>query len=262
MVPSREAQSCLFIMLIALMLTSHAFRDAFAAGTNNQGPTGSNSDSPLVGQPLKGQDCNSCHAEDHTVVGPSYVDIAGKYAATPGAIDRLVKSIREGETGTWGSTAMPPHRGISDAQLKKMVAWILSQKSAHPSATSTTTKRYTYTLQDGQTVTLDFPLFVEGDSHKVTKDVFRGYELYDSYCYRCHGQDATESELAPNLRDSLAKGMTIQQMIAVCMTGREEKGMPAWAGFLSEEDVRRIFMYIEGRRFQLIPVGRPPSADE
>jgi len=99
-----------FAMVITLMLTSQAFRDAFAAGTSNQGPAGRKPATRLVGQLLKGQDCDSCHAENHTVVGPAYVDIARKYAGTLRAIDRLVKSIREGETGTWGSASMPPHR--------------------------------------------------------------------------------------------------------------------------------------------------------
>ena len=38
---------------------------------------------------------------------------------------------------------------------------------------------------------LDFPLFLEGKAPKVTKDVFHGYQLFNSYCYRCHGTDAS-----------------------------------------------------------------------
>ena len=258
MVRRRKAKLGEFAMLVTLMLASQAIRDAFAARTSNQGPTGTESD----GQLLKSHDCNSCHAEDHTVVGPAYVSIARKYAGVPGAIDRLTQSIRAGEKGTWGTATMPPHPDIPIAPLRRIAAWILSQKAASPRAGEPKPKKYTYTLRNGENVTLDFPLFIAGDSQKVNKDVFRGYELYNSYCYRCHGQDATESELAPNLRDSLAKGMTVQQAMTAVMAGKEDKGMPAWAGFLSEEDVKRIFMYIEGRRFELVPVGRPPSADE
>jgi len=125
--------------------------------------------------------------------------------------------------------------------------------------TEANTKQYTYTLKSGETVKLDFPLFVEGQAPKVTKEVFRGYLLYNSYCYRCHGQDATESQLAPDLRSSLANGMTAQQFLKVAMAGKDDKGMPSWAGFLSDEEIKPLYTYVEGRRLELVPVGRPPS---
>lgn len=144
MVRRRKAKLGEFAMLVTLMLASQAIRDAFAARTGNQGPTGTDSD----GQLLKNQGCNSCHAEDHTVVGPAYVAIARKYAGAPGAIDRLTQSIREGEKGTWGTAAMPPHPDIPMAPLRRIVAWILSQKAANPRADVRKPKKYTYTLRN------------------------------------------------------------------------------------------------------------------
>ena len=93
----------------------------------------------------------------------------------------------------------------------------------------------------------------------MTKDIFRGYALFNSYCYRCHGTDATESELGPNLRHSLEIGMTARQFMSVAMTGREEKGMPTWAGFLSPEEMTSIYRYVKARSLGLLPTGRPPS---
>jgi cytochrome c len=124
------------------------------------------------------------------------------------------------------------------------------------------TKTYSYTLKDGTTVSLDFPLFLEGAAPKVTKDVFHGYQLYNSYCYRCHGTDATGSQLAPDLRHSLAVGMTQGGFLSVAMTGKKEQGMPAWAGFLTENDVVQIFKYVKGRSLELVSSGRPPSAQD
>jgi cytochrome c len=43
------------------------------------------------------------------------------------------------------------------------------------------------------------------------------------------------------------------------MAGREDKGMPSWAGFLSEEEVQQIYQYVKGRSLELVPGGRPPS---
>ena len=208
-------------------------------------------------------DCSSCHAADHEVVGPAYNEIAKKYAGQPDAAGKLAQRIKEGGSGNWGNSQMPPHYELPDAQIQEIVQWVLSLKDAPTArAGSTGGKTYSYTLQDGKTVTLDFPLFVEGKEPKVTKDVFRGYELYNSYCYRCHGTDATESELAPSLRHALEIGMTPQQFLAVAMPGREDKGMPSWAGFLSEEEMTGIYRYVKGRSLGLVPVGRPPSESE
>ena len=93
----------------------------------------------------------------------------------------------------------------------------------------------------------------------MTKDIFRGYALFNSYCFRCHGTDATESELGPNLRHSLEIGMTQRQFMSVAMTGREDKGMPTWAGFLTPEEMTSIYRYVKARSVGLLPTGRPPS---
>jgi cytochrome c len=214
---------------------------------------------PQTGEQLtKSSDCFSCHAADHVIVGPAYGAIAKKYAAQPDAASRLTRRIREGGSGTWGTIRMPPHKDLKDPQLKEILRWILSLKDV-PAARATTAKTYTYALQGGKKVALDFPLFVEGSDRKVTKDLFRGYALYNSYCYRCHGTDATESELGPNLRRTLETGMTLRQLLAVAMVGREDKGMPSWAGFLSEEEMTSIYRYVKGRSLGLVPVGRPQS---
>jgi mono/diheme cytochrome c family protein len=84
-----------------------------------------------------------------------------------------------------------------------MVKWILSQTASATAPSEGETKTYPYKLKDGTTVSLDFPLFLEGQGPKVTKEVFHGYQLYNSYCYRCHGTDASGSQLAPDLRHSL-----------------------------------------------------------
>ena len=126
----------------------------------------------------------------------------------------------------------------------------------------TARKLYTYKLKSGATLRLDFPLYVEGEAPKVTKDVFRGYALYNSYCYRCHGTDATGGQLGPDLRASLVSGMKPQNFMSIAMAGRQEKGMPSWAGFLSQEDMIKIYRYVKGRSLDLVPSGRPPSEQD
>jgi cytochrome c len=135
--------------------------------------------------------------------------------------------------------------------------------TAAPASTPRTeSKLYTYTPKTGPGVQLDFPLFLPGKNGVVTKDVFRGYELFNSYCYRCHGTDATGSQLGPDLRHSLASGMKQQTFLSVAMAGRKDKGMPAWAGFLSRQEVVQVYQYTKGRSLDLVPAGRPPSGTE
>ncbi|MGC2401730.1 MAG: c-type cytochrome [Acidobacteriaceae bacterium] len=208
---------------------------------------------------VKANDCSSCHARDRPMVGPSYNDIAKRYQGKADSVDKLAMKVKQGGSGNWGAVPMIPHPGLADSQLKEMVEWILSQRSGAAAQSEAPAKTYAYTLADGTTARLDFPLFVEGQQPKVTKSVFQGYEKFDSYCYRCHGQDATGSETAPDLRNSLKTGMTEQQFISVAMAGRAEKGMPSWAGFLSEDEVKEIYEYVRGRSLDLVPVGRPPS---
>ncbi len=210
---------------------------------------------------LNDADCHSCHSIDHKVVGPSYLDISKKYAGQATAVDQLTRSIRQGGSGNWGDLRMPAHPDLNDAQLAETVRWILALKDVTPGGSQEAkAKEYTYTV-NGKKVTLNFPIFVEGaegNAQMVTKDVFRGYQLYNSYCYRCHGTDVTESELAPDLRRFVA-ATAPQEFLSVVMAGREDKGMPMWAGFFTEEEVKQIYQYVKGRSLDLTPVGRPRS---
>jgi cytochrome c len=205
---------------------------------------------------VKESDCSSCHAVDRQVVGPAYAAIAKSHAGQTDAVEKLAAKIRDGGGG------MTPHPDLTDAQRTTIAKWILSQNEASAGPSQSETKTYPYTLKDGSTVSLDFPLFLEGQGPKVTKEVFHGYQLYNSYCYRCHGTDASGSQLAPDLRHSLVVGMKQRDFLAVAMAGKKEQGMPAWAGFLSEDDVVHIFRYVKGRSLDLVSSGRPPSAQD
>ena len=171
-------------------------------------------------------------------------------------MEKLATKIRDGGNG------MTPHPDLTDAQRKEMAKWILSQAGPAPASSQSATKTYPYTLKDGTTVSLDFPLFIEDQAPKVTKPVFHGYQLYNSYCYRCHGTDASGSQLAPDLRHSLVVGMKQRDFLSIAMAGKKEQGMPSWAGFLSEDDVVHIYRYVKGRSLDLVPSGRPPSGQD
>jgi cytochrome c len=217
---------------------------------------------PESGEKLVSEnDCSSCHAADRQLVGPSYAAIAKRYSGQANVTAKLAARIRQGGSGNWGDVAMTPHPSVTDSQARQMLTWILSVKSAPPKTAKETAKTYTYKVKTGS-VQLDFPVYAEGKAPKVTKDVFKGYALYNSYCYRCHGTDATGGELAPDLRMSLNSGMKQRSFLSVAMAGKAAKGMPSWAGFLSEEDMIKVYQYVKGRSLDLVPAGRPPSEQD
>ena len=58
------------------------------------------------------------------VMGPSFRDIAGKYADNSKAVDMLSRSLREGGAGRWGMFPMPPQTQLSPATVKALATWI------------------------------------------------------------------------------------------------------------------------------------------
>jgi cytochrome c len=69
--------------------------------------------------------CTACHAVDKKIVGPSYQDVAKKYATQKDAAAALAASIKAGGAGKWGPVPMPAQPALSDADLKTLAAWIL-----------------------------------------------------------------------------------------------------------------------------------------
>lgn len=76
----------------------------------------------------KAKNCLACHAVDKKLVGPSYKDVAAKYAGNADAAAMLATKVQKGGVGAWGQIPMPPNPQVSDADAKALVDWILSQK--------------------------------------------------------------------------------------------------------------------------------------
>ncbi|MFN7855152.1 MAG: c-type cytochrome [Acidovorax sp.] len=74
------------------------------------------------------KNCMACHAVDKKLVGPSYKDVAAKYAGQKDAADKLAVKIVKGGSGVWGAVPMPANAQVSEADAKKLAAWILTQK--------------------------------------------------------------------------------------------------------------------------------------
>lgn len=73
-------------------------------------------------------DCLACHSKTQKLVGPAYVNVAGKYPATDENIEHLADKIIAGGQGVWGAIPMTPHPTLSKDDAKEMVKYILSLK--------------------------------------------------------------------------------------------------------------------------------------
>lgn len=70
--------------------------------------------------------CVACHAKDKKLVGPSFKDIAAKYAGKDVSA-QLFDKVRKGGSGVWGPIPMSANGPdkIGDAELKEAIAVIL-----------------------------------------------------------------------------------------------------------------------------------------
>ena len=69
--------------------------------------------------------CLACHATDKKLVGPSYQDVAKKFAGQKEAEAALAKSIKAGGSGKWGPIPMPAQAALSDADAQTLAKWVL-----------------------------------------------------------------------------------------------------------------------------------------
>jgi cytochrome c len=71
--------------------------------------------------------CLACHAADKKMIGPSYQEVAKKYAGQADAQAKLMASIKAGGAGKWGPVPMPAQPHVPEADLKALAGWIAAQ---------------------------------------------------------------------------------------------------------------------------------------
>jgi cytochrome c len=74
-------------------------------------------------------DCLTCHKVSETLIGPSYQEVANKYAGSDTAVEYLSKKIIEGGSGVWGTVPMTPHPQLSKEDAEQMTKYILLLKT-------------------------------------------------------------------------------------------------------------------------------------
>jgi len=74
------------------------------------------------------KNCLACHNTDKKVIGPSYKEVAAKYAGQKDAADKLAQKILKGGSGVWGAVPMPANPQVNEAEAKTLATWILTVK--------------------------------------------------------------------------------------------------------------------------------------
>ena len=72
--------------------------------------------------------CMACHAADKKLVGPSFKDVAAKYAGQTDAAAKMVEKIQKGGVGAWGQVPMPANPQVNAEEAKQLATWVLSTK--------------------------------------------------------------------------------------------------------------------------------------
>lgn len=72
--------------------------------------------------------CMACHGVGNKIVGPAFKDVAAKYQGNKEAEAQLIKKVKNGGSGVWGSIPMPPHPEMNNKDIKTLIRWILTLK--------------------------------------------------------------------------------------------------------------------------------------
>lgn len=78
---------------------------------------------------VKQSDCLTCHQVDAKGIGPSYKEIAQKYAgASDAQLYAVSQKIIQGGAGVWGQVPMTAHPALSSDDAQAMLQYILLLK--------------------------------------------------------------------------------------------------------------------------------------
>ncbi len=72
--------------------------------------------------------CLACHSLDKKLVGPAWKEVGAKYAGQVDASAMLLVKVKKGGKGVWGEVPMPPNPTVKEADIKTLVAFVLTLK--------------------------------------------------------------------------------------------------------------------------------------
>ena len=196
----------------------------------------------------KGYACLGCHQVDAESVGPSYKKIAAKYQGDASAASMLAKKVKEGGMGTWGQIPMPANATVTDDDMQKIIAWVLtSSGAAKPaekpaeSAKTTEAKPAVEPAKEAKSAATGATLTTEQASALMTE---KGY-----LCLSCHQVDA--KMVGPGYKEVAAKYKGDANATSMLAKKVKEGGVGAWGEIpmpanptVSDDDMNALVHWI------------------
>jgi cytochrome c len=97
-------------------------------GTQSAAAAGNEAEADKGLDVLVKYDCTTCHKVEEKIQGPSYRDVANKYAGKADAVTYLAGKIISGGSGVWGDIKMLPHPNVPQEDAEAIAKYILSLK--------------------------------------------------------------------------------------------------------------------------------------
>ena len=77
---------------------------------------------------MQRNNCTACHLINRHQYGPTFNEVAVRYAGNADAVAMLATKIRAGGTGVWGEDVMPPQPNVSEADARTIAELVMALK--------------------------------------------------------------------------------------------------------------------------------------
>jgi cytochrome c len=77
---------------------------------------------------MQRNNCTACHLIDKHQYGPTFKEVAARYAGDSTAVAKLAIKIRAGGSGVWGEDMMPPQPNVSEADARIIAELVMALK--------------------------------------------------------------------------------------------------------------------------------------
>jgi cytochrome c len=75
--------------------------------------------------------CLACHATERKKLGPSFKEMAARYANDNTSVEKIAEKIQLGGSGAWGNGMMPPQSNLSNSDALTLAKYIQSLNQAN-----------------------------------------------------------------------------------------------------------------------------------
>jgi len=210
-----------------------------------------------AGKAIFDKKCFACHGVDGGgTIGPNLTD---DYWIHGGDIKDVFKLIKYGNPSkgmqAWGEELNP-------VEIQQVSSFVKSLKGTLEEGKGKAAQGELYT-EDGGVKTADSTVEVVEETMVALTDkksLEEGKKVYDLNCFACHGTDLG-GIVGPNLTDNAwIYGGKTAEIVHLIETGAT-KGMAAWMGTISDEQILQVASYILSKQGSKPANGKAPEGE-